>query len=53
MNMNPHNREDLLQDIMLKAWKALPNFPYDERRGRFRGWLATVTKNTALDIELN
>ena len=38
--------DDLIQDILLKMWKALPKFEYDSERGRFRAWLNTVTLNT-------
>ena len=42
----PDTIDDLLQDVLLKAWKHLPEFDYDRSRGRFRYWLNTVTTNT-------
>jgi RNA polymerase sigma factor (sigma-70 family) len=38
--------DDVIQDVLLKAWKNLPNFDYDRSRGRFRYWLNTITLNT-------
>ncbi len=38
--------DDLVQEILLKTWKALPKFDYDSSRGRFRSWLNTITINT-------
>jgi RNA polymerase sigma factor (sigma-70 family) len=46
MNINYHDTQDLVQAVLLKAWKSLPEFEYDPGKGRFRGWLTTVTKNT-------
>ena len=46
MNINYHDTQDLVQAVLLKAWKNLPEFEYDPGKGRFRGWLTTVTKNT-------
>ncbi len=45
MNISHHDAEDIVQSVMLKAWKKLPEFEYATRKGRFRGWLATVTRN--------
>jgi len=49
MNMPHHDCEDLVQMVMLKAWKNLPKFRYDPGKGKFRGWITTVTKNTVKD----
>lgn len=46
MNINYHDTQDLVQAVLLKAWKSLPDFEYDPGKGRFRSWLTTVTKNT-------
>lgn len=37
--------EDVRQLVMLKLSRALPNFRYDPRRGRFRGFLWCVVRN--------
>ena len=46
MKLNHHECEDLSQVVLLKLWKSLPDFQYDEKKGRFRGWLCRVTGNT-------
>src|ERR687897_2289571 len=38
--------EDALQEALLRAWKALPNF---EGRSSLRSWLYTIATNTSLD----
>ncbi|MEI6210464.1 MAG: sigma-70 family RNA polymerase sigma factor [bacterium] len=45
MGLNHHDAEETVQDVCLKAWKALPTFSYDPGKGRFRGWLWQVTAN--------
>jgi RNA polymerase sigma factor (sigma-70 family) len=36
---------DLMQDILRSLSSALPRLEYDPKRGNFRGWLFTVTRN--------
>ncbi len=38
--------EDLVQEVFLKAWEALPSLRDPER---FPGWLATIARNAARD----
>ena len=45
LNVSLHDSEDLLQSILLKLWKKLPEFEYDPGKGQFRYWLGRVTKN--------
>jgi RNA polymerase sigma factor (sigma-70 family) len=45
MGLNHHDAEEVVQDVMVKLWKKLPEFQYDSNKGRFRGWLCTVTAN--------
>jgi len=40
---------DLQQDILLKLWKKLPDFDYQPERAKFRTWLCSVIRNTALN----
>jgi len=40
-------REDIIQEVMLIAWKKLPEFEYNSQKGRFRSWLSTITQRTA------
>lgn len=43
--LNHHDAEEVVQNVCLKIWEALPNFEYDPDRGRFRSWLATIISN--------
>ncbi|NQZ57460.1 MAG: sigma-70 family RNA polymerase sigma factor [Lentisphaeraceae bacterium] len=45
LNIPPGEREDLIQNVLLKAWKALPGFEYDQQKGRFRNWLRRIIIN--------
>lgn len=37
--------EDLFQEVLAIVMRRMPTFEYDPRKGRFRGWLHTVTTN--------
>jgi RNA polymerase sigma factor (sigma-70 family) len=41
---------DATQTVLLKLVKALQTFEYDGQRGRFRGWLKTVSCHVAADV---
>lgn len=45
MGLNHHDAEEVVQTVMVKCWQKLPDFEYDQRKGRFRGWLCTVGGN--------
>mgnify|MGYP001039265362 CR=1 FL=1 len=47
MNINANDQDDLVQDVLLKLWKGLPN--YDKDKSKFRTWLSHVTRNTVLN----
>ena len=47
MQIPQEDQEDLVQDILLKAWRSLPKFDYEKNRGKFRNWLGLVVSNTA------
>ena len=38
---------DLTQEVMLAVSRHIDSFEYDPGRGRFRGWLQTITRNKA------
>ena len=38
---------DLTQDVMVAVNRHIDTFEYDPGRGRFRGWLQTITRNKA------
>lgn len=41
--------EDVVQDVMVAAVRALPGFEYQPDRGRFRGWMATLARRKVID----
>ncbi|EDM26913.1 probable RNA polymerase sigma factor Y [Lentisphaera araneosa HTCC2155] len=41
------DREDVIQEVILIAWKKLPDFDYQPQKGRFRSWLSVITHRTA------
>jgi RNA polymerase sigma factor (sigma-70 family) len=45
MGVAHHDGEDIVQTVLLSAWKGLPTFRYEPDRHRFRSWLCTVTRN--------
>lgn len=42
-----HTSEDLLQEVFIKAWRALPNF--DESKGSFSSWMYKIATNCMND----
>ena len=44
MNLNHHDSEEIVQKVLMIAWKKLPDFEYNENQN-FRGWLCKVTKD--------
>ena len=44
--------DDIIQEVLLSVWKALPGFQYDSSKGRFSSWLATITSNTVKSSKL-
>ena len=45
LGVGREDSKDILQEILLKIWKALPNYSYDREKCRFRTWLCVVIKN--------
>ena len=43
--VDSHDADDLMQTVLLKLWKRLPEFEYDPGKGKFRYFLGRVTKN--------
>ena len=52
MYVEAHLIDDLLQDVLVSVWKALPGFEYDPEKGRFSSWLATITINRVKSTQL-
>lgn len=44
-NIQAVDRDDIIQEVMLIAWKRLPTFEYSKDKGGFRYWLGKVTQN--------
>jgi RNA polymerase sigma-70 factor (ECF subfamily) len=44
-SLQPHDVEDLLQDVLATAVRELPHFQYDRNKGRFRDWLRAILVN--------
>ena len=45
MNVIQDEIEDLKQNVLLRAWKALPDFKYERQKCKFRTWLSLVCRN--------
>ncbi len=41
--------EDIVQEVCIKVFRQIARFDYSPERGRFRGWLKTMTRNTVID----
>jgi RNA polymerase sigma factor (sigma-70 family) len=41
--------EDIVQEVCVKVFRQIIRFDYSRERGRFRGWLKTMTRNTVID----
>jgi len=49
MGVSTSDIDDLVQGVLMKLWDKLPDFVYD-REGRFRGYVAMITKNHVIDF---
>jgi RNA polymerase sigma factor (sigma-70 family) len=45
--LQPADADDVVQETLAAAHRALPTFEYDPRKGRFRGWLKTAAVRAA------
>jgi len=41
---------DMMQDVLRSVTGAINRLEYDPQRGRFRGWLFTITRNRVLSL---
>ncbi len=48
--LRPHEREDLIQMVMLEVFKMQRHFRYDRGKGRFRDYLRTVIRHQAIQL---
>lgn len=44
----PHDAEDLRQQVLILLWDKLPS--WNPERGRLSTWIASVTRNRAIDL---
>ncbi|MBF0197018.1 MAG: sigma-70 family RNA polymerase sigma factor [Planctomycetes bacterium] len=49
MNVKDKDQEDLVQVIVIKLWKSIPNFQFDHSKAKFRTWLSHIIRNTIID----
>jgi RNA polymerase sigma-70 factor (ECF subfamily) len=47
--LSPEDASDVVQEVLLKVFNALPNYRRDRPGDTFRGWLLIVTKNAIRD----
>lgn len=48
--LQPADSADVVQDVLARLVSAMRTFEYNPGRGRFRGWLKTVTQNAVIDF---
>lgn len=48
-NVSYSEAEDIVQEVCIKVFRQIDRFNYSPQRGRFRGWLKTITRNTVID----
>ena len=50
MGIKDKDCEDILQQVLLKLWKKLPDFEYGKNKSKFRTWLGTITHSATMDF---
>lgn len=48
-NISYAEAEDIVQEVCIKVFRQIVRFDYSPAKGRFRGWLKTITRNTVID----
>ena len=48
-NISYAEAEDIVQEVCVKVFRHIGKFDYSPEKGRFRGWLKTITRNTVTD----
>ena len=44
---DPRDREEAFDDVLLRVWDRINQ--YDPRKGSFKNWLSTISRNAAID----
>jgi RNA polymerase sigma factor (sigma-70 family) len=47
-NISLNEEKDLVQKILLRVWKGLPNYNYQKEKAKFRTWLSTIIRNAII-----
>jgi RNA polymerase sigma factor (sigma-70 family) len=47
MGLKWQDVDDLSQEVLLKVWKALPKFEYQQGKCRFHSWIIVICRNEA------
>jgi RNA polymerase sigma-70 factor (ECF subfamily) len=50
MRVSVNDQDDLIQNVLIKIWKAFPNYEYDDQQAKFRTWLGRVVRNAVIDL---
>jgi RNA polymerase sigma factor (sigma-70 family) len=45
-----HDAEDVTQETIIAVARKIKGFEYDPKKGKFRGWLASIVRNKAKDL---
>ena len=48
--LSHEDAREVCQEVFVKLVKTLPGFEYNPVKGRFRGWLKTITRNAVNDL---
>ncbi len=49
LGIRDQDASDIVQDVFVTLVRALPQFEFQSEKGRFRGWLKTIVRNSAID----
>ncbi len=50
MGLQESDCDDMLQKVLLKIWKKIPEFEPNQRKGAFRSWISSTTRNTVYNF---
>lgn len=45
-----HDAEDVTQETIIAVARKIKGFEYNHKKGKFRGWLASIVRNKAKDL---